>query len=235
MVLTRISVTLLLLVGIMSVAFAAPDRSAELEKSNKNADALDVPVAAERSNRPVELEEEDENGDVQYGRCRYYYYCFVRYIKNCRRRCSRHAYYCKKQCYFYYRKCLSGRRVTQDDEETIQQDFATPDEPEAVERPDRLVELEEEGENGDVQYGICRYYYYCFDRYIKNCRRRCSRHVYYYKKQCYFYYRKCLSGRRVTQDDEETIQQDFATPDEPEAVKDLIDLLNWKRKTKMEM
>ena len=58
------------------MAFAAPDRSAELEKSNKNADALDVPVAAERSNRPVELEEEDENGDVQYGRCRYYYFLF---------------------------------------------------------------------------------------------------------------------------------------------------------------
>ena len=48
MALTRISVTLLLLVGIMSVAFAAPDQTAELEKTNENGDAQDVSVAAER-------------------------------------------------------------------------------------------------------------------------------------------------------------------------------------------
>ena len=48
MALTRISVTLLLLVGIMSVGFAAPDQTAELEKTNENGDAQDVSVAAER-------------------------------------------------------------------------------------------------------------------------------------------------------------------------------------------
>ena len=55
MALTRISVTLLLLVGIMSVTFAAPDQNAELEKSNENADAQDVSVAAERPHRPFFL------------------------------------------------------------------------------------------------------------------------------------------------------------------------------------
>ena len=189
MTLTRISVTLLLLVGIMSVTFAAPDQIDELEKSNENGDAQDVYVAAERTDRPVELNEEDENGDVQHGK----FYCFRRLIR-CRRRC--HSSRCRKRCKAHYRRCR--RRVTQDDEERIQQDFATPDEPEAVETPNRIVELEEEDENGDVQHSVL----YCHRRLLR-CRRPCSSH--YCLKGCSLYYRNCR--RSVTQDDKGNIDE----------------------------
>ena len=135
MALTRISVTPLL-VGIMSVTFAAPDQNAELEKSNKNADAHDVSVAAERTHRPVEMEEDDENGDVQRYSCLYKYRVCI----------HRYTYRCYRACLFQYRVC---RRLTrgQDAEGSIQDAMAV---------PDQVAEFKDEYENGDVQRRLSR-------------------------------------------------------------------------------
>ena len=69
---TRMFITFLL-VGVVSVTFAAPNQTAELEKSNENGDAQDVSAAAKRSEYFAELEE-DENEEVQHHSCRYKYF-----------------------------------------------------------------------------------------------------------------------------------------------------------------
>ena len=117
MALTKIFVVLLL-VGIMSGTLAAPDQTAELEKSNEYGDTQDAKdniaqdfvapdeiEAVERPDRPVELEEDDEHGNVQ----RSYSYCNRAY-RLCRRRGHSYAS-CKRE----YRKCRA-RSVSEDDE-----------------------------------------------------------------------------------------------------------------------
>ena len=125
MALTEISVTLLFLVGIMSVTFAAPDQTAELGKLNENQDAMDVSVAAERPDQSAELEEEDENGDVQRLSCARKYRACLHYFG---RRCL-------MACYFNYYVCVRLRRGQ-----------------DPLDLPRQPTELEEENENGDVQH-----------------------------------------------------------------------------------
>ena len=208
MALTKIFVVLLL-VGIMSGTLAAPDQTAELEKSNEYGDTQDAKdniaqdfaapdeiEAVERPDRPVELEEDDENGNVQYSRV----YC-VRVYGICLR-----LGYNNRICIRVYRKCRA-RSVSQDDE-------------------DRPVELEEDDENGNVQYSHA----HCV-RVFRSCMRRG-----YNIRICIWGYRKCRA-RSVSQDDEDrpveleeddengntqdikdNIPQDFAAPDQIEAV-----------------
>ena len=174
------------------MTFAAPDQTAALEKSNEDGDGQDVSVAAERPNRPVEFEEDDENGDVQRFTCsRKYRICIHRY--------GRYRV-CRKACYFQYRVC---RKLTrgQDDEGSIQDALTAPDQP---------AEFEDESENGDVQrrlsHRVCRRIYYFCVRHFRRC-----------VVVCRFHYYLCIRGI-VAQVAEESIQQDFAAPDQPEAV-----------------
>ena len=221
MALTKIFVALLL-VGIMPGSLAAPDQTAELEKSNVNGDAQDASVAIERLHRPIELEDnlqglscsqkfktcyriyspqycsrvcyfqkrvckllsrvqevegsiqdalvapyqpaefeaESEHGDVQRISPKV---CLEIYHL-----CKSHYKFCVKACDYHYHLCMRGI-VAQDAKDHISQDFAAPDQIEAVERPDRPVELEEDEENGDVQlskascktlYRVCRHLKY---------------------------------------------------------------------------
>ena len=174
------------------MTFAAPDQTAALEKSNEDGDGQDVSVAAERPNRPVEFEEDDENGDVQRFTCyRKYRICLHRY--------GRYRV-CRRACYFQYRVC---RKLTrgQDDEGSIQDALTAPDQP---------AEFEDESENGDVQHRlshrVCRRIYYLCVRHFRRC-----------IVVCRFHYYLCIRGI-VAQVAEESIQQDFAAPDQPEAV-----------------
>ena len=211
MALTKIFVALLL-VGIMSGTLAAPDQTAELEKSNEYGDTQDAKdniaqdfaapdeiEAVERPDRPVELEEDDENGNVQHSSA----YC-LRIYRLCRERG-----YGIPACIEVYRRCRA-RRVNQEDEDrpveleddtengntqdikdNIPHDFAATDRIEAVERPYRPIELEEVDENGNVQNGKahCRRIYRSYRGH--GCRRRVCRRV----------YRRCRA-RSVSQDDE---------------------------------
>ena len=136
----------------MSGTLAAPDQTAELEKSNEYGDTQDAKdniaqdfaapdeiEAVERPDRPVELED-DVLCLMKYGRCR-----------------RRYSY---KFCLKKYNKCRASS-VNQEDEDrpveleeddengntqdfknNIPQDFAALDQIEAVERPDRPVEIE---------------------------------------------------------------------------------------------
>ena len=79
MALTKTSVNLLLLLGILSLTLALPDQTSELEKSNENGDTQDVPVAAEKPDRPnpTELDVAHENGAVQFRTCFFKYYIYL--------------------------------------------------------------------------------------------------------------------------------------------------------------
>ena len=86
--------------------------------------------------RPVELEEDDENGDVQRYSCLYKYHVCI----------HRYTYRCYRACVFQYRVC---RRLTrgQDAEGSIQDALAI---------PDQVAEFKDESENGDVQRRLSR-------------------------------------------------------------------------------
>ena len=189
MALTKIFVALLL-VGIMSGTFAAPDQTAELEKSNENGDAQDVSVTIERLERPVELEEDDESGDLQRRTCyQKYTYCYHLFGRRCLR-----------ACFFQYRICRRFSRV-QEAEGTLQDALVAPYQP---------AELEDENENGDVQrripFRLCyRIYYICRINY-----RFCA-------GACVYHYHLCKRGI-VAQDAKDNIPQGFAAPDQIEAV-----------------
>ena len=127
MALTEISVTLLLLVGIMSATFGTSDQTSELEKANVNGDAQDVSMAVERSNRPIELEEEDKYGDVQHFTCFYKYHRCI----------HRFSHHCSRVCLFQYHVCKRHPR-SQDAEGSIQDSLVAPSQP---------AEFEEESEN----------------------------------------------------------------------------------------
>ena len=186
MALTRISLTLLLLVGMVSATFAASDQTAELEKSNVNEDVQDVSMAFERPNQPAEMAEENEYGDVQRLRC-------ITKFRLCIRHFGRGCY---RACLFQYRVCRRLSRE-QDAEGRIQDVLDSPSQP---------AEFEEESENGDAQRRIhpyvCRRIFYICRYYFRYCIRACI-----------FHYHLCIRGILV-QDAEGSIQQKYVTPDQ---------------------
>ena len=169
MALTKTSVNLLLLLGILSLTLATPDQTSELEKSNENGDTQDVPVAAEKPDRPspTELDVAHENGAVQFRTCFFKYYtCRRRFFPRCVKACNFQFFVCK-------------RRRQRGVEETIQY---------ALNAPKQPAEFEEENENGNVQY---RYRRFICNRIYRRC---AYQFRYFCRKVCAYNYQQCIRG-----------------------------------------
>ena len=159
-------------------------------------DALSLP------RQHAELEEENESGDVQRGLPPH---ICIRTYHEC-------VYYfspCEGACRFHYILCRKGI-VAQSSEKTMLLNFVAPDLPEAVEKLDRPVGLEEEDENGNMQRDNA----YCYRNYRK-CRHRFSR----CRRACYHNAYFCLRLHWIVQEAEGEIQlQDaLAAPNHPVA------------------